>query len=80
MNNLEYDKIIKLAEKQLKQRERMKIYMKKYYDKNKNDEDFKEYNRQKSKKVYEKYREQINEKYYIKKMGEDLYKLMQINV
>jgi hypothetical protein len=75
-----YETILKLAEKQLKHQQTLKECIKKYQQNHKNDPHYKEINREKSKRFYEKNKDKFREKYLSKKMGEDVYKLMQISV
>ena len=76
----EYEKIIKLAEKQLKHQETLKKCIKNYQQNHKNDEHYKEMNREKAKRFYEKNKDKLKEKYQAKKWkkDEDIYNLMQI--
>ena len=75
----EYEKIIKLAEKQLKHQETLKKCIKNYQQNHKNDEHYKEMNREKAKRHYQRHKEEKRDKYYAKKNPE-IFQLMQIAI
>lgn len=77
---IDIEELKKLAEKQLKHQQTLKQCVKNYQQNHKNDEHYKEINRQKSRRFYENNKEKFREKYYSKKLGEDVYYMMQISV
>ena len=80
INNDEYNKLVKEAEKLKKHRESVNKSVKKYNANHKNDPAFLEYNRIKAKKFYERHKEELKEKRQANKWKSDseVYSIMQI--
>jgi hypothetical protein len=76
----EYIEYKKLKDNKQKQAESVRRATKKYKQTHKDEPNFIDYQRRNAKKYYERHREEILAKYHSKKMGGDIYCLMQISV